>query len=90
MTHELSILLVSAATLGLVHTLIGPDHYVPFVAMAGMRYSENHWRNTHRSILFARAAEIPTNFSGEDAQGDVREFLEIAADFQRIAGEFQD
>ncbi len=37
MTHELSILLVSAATLGLVHTLIGPDHYVPFVAMAGAR-----------------------------------------------------
>lgn len=30
----LSILLVTAASLGLVHTLTGPDHYVPFVAMA--------------------------------------------------------
>ena len=30
----LPILLVTAASLGLVHTLTGPDHYVPFVAMA--------------------------------------------------------
>ncbi|MCP3958951.1 MAG: hypothetical protein GY719_13960 [bacterium] len=48
----------------------------PFVAMAGMRYSENHWRNTHRSILFARAAGIATNFKGEKAQRKAREFLE--------------
>ena len=53
------------------------DNYVgPFVAMAGMRYSENHWRNTQRSILFARAAGIATNFKGERAQKKVREFLE--------------
>ena len=37
MTHELSILVATAATIGVVHTLIGPDHYLPFVAMAGAR-----------------------------------------------------
>jgi nickel/cobalt exporter len=31
---SLSILLVTAASLGFVHTLTGPDHYVPFVAMS--------------------------------------------------------
>jgi ABC-type nickel/cobalt efflux system permease component RcnA len=34
MTSELTILLASAASIGLVHTVLGPDHYVPFVAMA--------------------------------------------------------
>ena len=37
MTHELAILVATAATIGVLHTLIGPDHYVPFVAMAGAR-----------------------------------------------------
>jgi nickel/cobalt transporter (NicO) family protein len=31
--QELIILLGSAASLGLLHTLLGPDHYVPFVMM---------------------------------------------------------
>ncbi|MEM7586671.1 MAG: hypothetical protein AAF560_25000 [Acidobacteriota bacterium] len=48
----------------------------PYVAMAGMRSSENHWKNVNRSILFARAAEIPTNAVGEGPQGAVRTFLE--------------
>jgi nickel/cobalt transporter (NicO) family protein len=34
---ELSLLLVTAASLGFVHTLLGPDHYVPFIAMAKAR-----------------------------------------------------
>jgi sulfite exporter TauE/SafE len=33
----LTILLGSAAALGAVHTLFGPDHYVPFVALAKAR-----------------------------------------------------
>lgn len=37
MTTEFSILLGTAATLGFVHTLLGPDHYVPFIAMAKAR-----------------------------------------------------
>lgn len=30
-------LLVTAGTIGVVHTLLGPDHYVPFVALARSR-----------------------------------------------------
>lgn len=37
MTTEFSLLLGAAATLGLVHTVLGPDHYVPFIAMAQAR-----------------------------------------------------
>lgn len=37
MTTELEILLLTAASVALIHTLIGPDHYVPFIAMAKAR-----------------------------------------------------
>lgn len=33
-THELQILLSTAISIGVIHTLTGPDHYVPFVVMA--------------------------------------------------------
>lgn len=35
--QELSVLVATAASIGVVHTLIGPDHYVPFAAMAAAR-----------------------------------------------------
>lgn len=34
MTSELTVLLGTAVTLGFVHTMVGPDHYLPFIAMA--------------------------------------------------------
>lgn len=37
MSKEVVILMGTAATLGFVHTLFGPDHYLPFVAMAKAR-----------------------------------------------------
>jgi sulfite exporter TauE/SafE len=37
MTQDLSFLVATAATIGVLHTLFGPDHYVPFVAMAKAR-----------------------------------------------------
>jgi len=37
MSPELIILLGTAATIGFVHTLMGPDHYLPFVALAKAR-----------------------------------------------------
>lgn len=37
MDAPLTVLLATAATIGLVHTLAGPDHYVPFIAMARAR-----------------------------------------------------
>lgn len=37
MERELSLLLATAASLGLVHALAGPDHYLPFIALAKAR-----------------------------------------------------
>jgi sulfite exporter TauE/SafE len=34
MSNELTVLLVTAASIGFFHTLLGPDHYVPFVVMS--------------------------------------------------------
>lgn len=34
MTHEILILSLTAASIGFIHTLIGPDHYLPFIMMA--------------------------------------------------------
>lgn len=37
MTTDLSILAGTAASIGLVHTLTGPDHYLPFIAIGKAR-----------------------------------------------------
>lgn len=37
MIDEANILLVTAASIGFVHTILGPDHYLVFVAMAKAR-----------------------------------------------------
>lgn len=37
MTTEFSILLYTAISIGFVHTLLGPDHYIPFIALAKSR-----------------------------------------------------
>lgn len=37
MSQELWVLTVTAASLALFHTLVGPDHYLPFVAMSRAR-----------------------------------------------------
>jgi nickel/cobalt transporter (NicO) family protein len=37
MSEELSILALSAAAIAFFHTLMGPDHYLPFIAMARAR-----------------------------------------------------
>jgi len=34
MTPDLTMLLVASATIGFLHTLLGPDHYIPFIVMA--------------------------------------------------------
>jgi sulfite exporter TauE/SafE len=36
-SQELVILTITAASIGLVHTLLGPDHYLPFVVLARAR-----------------------------------------------------
>jgi len=37
MTPEITLLAFSAAAIAFVHTILGPDHYLPFVAMAKAR-----------------------------------------------------
>ena len=37
MQQELTILLLTAASIGFLHTLLGPDHYLPFIVMARAR-----------------------------------------------------
>lgn len=35
--NELTLLMLSAASLGFVHTVLGPDHYLPFIALSKAR-----------------------------------------------------
>lgn len=37
MSQELAALVLTAASLGFIHTVLGPDHYLPFVAMSRAR-----------------------------------------------------
>jgi nickel/cobalt exporter len=37
MNVDLGLLVLTAASVGFIHTLLGPDHYVPFVAMSAAR-----------------------------------------------------
>jgi nickel/cobalt exporter len=37
MNSELGILLATAATIGFVHIITGPDHYLPFTVLAKAR-----------------------------------------------------
>lgn len=37
MFHELGILMWTAITIGFVHTILGPDHYVPFIVLSKAR-----------------------------------------------------
>ena len=39
MNQQAMFLLFSALSIGLIHTLLGPDHYVPFVVLA----KNNKW-----------------------------------------------
>ena len=34
MDHELTVLTITAASIGFFHTLLGPDHYIPFIVFA--------------------------------------------------------
>jgi nickel/cobalt exporter len=37
MNNEITLLAGTAATIGLVHTIFGPDHYIPFIALSKAR-----------------------------------------------------
>ncbi|MFC2095575.1 sulfite exporter TauE/SafE family protein [Candidatus Bipolaricaulota bacterium] len=46
MSTDVAVLLGTAATIGFVHTLIGPDHYLPFIVLARAR----NW-STKKTLL---------------------------------------
>jgi ABC-type nickel/cobalt efflux system permease component RcnA len=50
MDIDLGLLVLTAVSIGFVHTLIGPDHYLPFVAMSAAR------RWTRRKTMLVTAA----------------------------------
>jgi len=56
MNPELTVLTLSAAALAFVHTVLGPDHYLPFIAMAKARA----WsmRKTLRITLLCGAGHL--------------------------------
>ena len=56
MTPELVIMIISAASVAFLHTLLGPDHYVPFIAMAKAR----NWslKKTLRMVLLCGAGHL--------------------------------
>jgi nickel/cobalt exporter len=45
-TIDLGLLILTATSIGFVHTLLGPDHYLPFVAMSAAR----RW-STRRTLV---------------------------------------
>ena len=47
MTNELTILLITAASIGFFHTLLGPDHYIPFVVMS----KSGNWSNKKTAVI---------------------------------------
>ncbi|MDP7286514.1 MAG: sulfite exporter TauE/SafE family protein [Phycisphaerae bacterium] len=47
MSPQMVYLLTTAGTIGLVHTLLGPDHYLPFIAMSKAR----DWSTTKTAMV---------------------------------------
>ncbi len=49
MTDGIIVLAGTAATIGFVHTVLGPDHYIPFIAMSKAR----GWSGTRTGVVTA-------------------------------------
>jgi nickel/cobalt exporter len=47
MTPEITLLCGTAATIGILHTLFGPDHYLPFIVMSRAR----RWSLTRTAVI---------------------------------------
>jgi hypothetical protein len=39
MTAQLSALTIAAASVGFIHTILGPDHYLPFAVLSWARFN---------------------------------------------------
>ena len=47
MSNEIIVLMGTAASLGFLHTILGPDHYLPFIMLARAR----RWSITKTSLI---------------------------------------
>jgi nickel/cobalt exporter len=61
MTAEITVLTLTAAAIAFVHTILGPDHYLPFVAMARAR----GWnlRKTLKVTLFCGVGHLVSSIA---------------------------
>jgi nickel/cobalt exporter len=49
MTQEIWILIATAASIGFIHTILGPDHYLPFIVMSKAR----KWSKVRTAVITA-------------------------------------
>jgi nickel/cobalt transporter (NicO) family protein len=56
MTTDLTVLAITAASIGFFHTLLGPDHYLPFIVMG--RAQGWTWRKTTALTLLCGAGHV--------------------------------
>jgi sulfite exporter TauE/SafE len=56
MTHELAVLTLTAAGIGFFHTLMGPDHYLPFIVLSRARGWS--WRKTSAVTLLCGLGHV--------------------------------
>jgi hypothetical protein len=47
MTHEIWILIATAASIGFFHTILGTDHYLPFIVMSKAR----NWSMVRTAVI---------------------------------------
>ncbi|MFC2133581.1 sulfite exporter TauE/SafE family protein [Bacteroidota bacterium] len=47
MNNEIFVLILSAVSIGFIHTVLGPDHYLPFIALS----KSESWSNTKTAII---------------------------------------
>ena len=47
MNSEIFVLMITAASIGFVHTALGPDHYVPFIALS----KSEKWSNLKTTLI---------------------------------------
>lgn len=47
MDSEITVLMITAASIGFVHTALGPDHYIPFIALS----KSQKWSNLKTSVV---------------------------------------
>lgn len=53
MPQALTILIITAAAVGFIHTILGPDHYIPFIALAKAR----NW-STKKTLLITTSCGV--------------------------------